>query len=172
MDLRSRANSQQYSSIYKDERPKIEDMKDLTVRRVLKDNKVPGTRERAVRGRQKRQPWRRGCCRSLGRGPGCAVSSQVLDWTRGAWKGGISQIEKENRDTQGLVRELSVVAEAPGAPPPSAPGLWVGDKQHRSHGAHLRSGCMRARRLANGAHTWNPGGAPTPETSEIIWRWG
>ena len=56
-------------------------MKDLTVRRVLKDNKVPGNRDRAVQGLQRRQPWRRGCCRSPGRGPGCAVSSQVLDWT-------------------------------------------------------------------------------------------
>ena len=42
-DLRSRANSQQYSSIYKDWRPKIEELKDQTVRRVFKDNKVPGT---------------------------------------------------------------------------------------------------------------------------------
>ena len=61
-------------------------MEDLTVRRVLKDNKVPGTRDRVVQGQQKHQPWRRGCCRSLGRGPGGAVSSQVLDWTGGLEK--------------------------------------------------------------------------------------
>ena len=61
-------------------------MKDLTVRRVLKDNKVPGNRDHAVLGLQRRQPWRRGCCRSPGRGPCCAVSSQVLDWTRGLEK--------------------------------------------------------------------------------------
>ena len=42
-DLRSRANSQRYSSIYEDWRPKMRTLKDLMVRRVLKDNKVPGT---------------------------------------------------------------------------------------------------------------------------------
>ena len=42
-DLRSRANSQQYSSIYEDWRPKIEESKDQTVRRVFKDNKIPET---------------------------------------------------------------------------------------------------------------------------------
>ena len=42
-DLRNRANSQRYYSIYEDRRPKIEDIEDLTGRRVLKDNKVPGT---------------------------------------------------------------------------------------------------------------------------------
>ena len=135
-------------------------MKDLTIRRVLKDNKVPGTRDRVVQGRQKRQPRRRGGCRSLGRGPGCAVSSQVLDWIRGACKGGISQKEKENRDIQGLVRELSVAAEAPGAPPPSAPGLRAWDKQHRSHGAHLRSGRVRAQISEQGPIHETPEGRP------------
>ena len=38
-DLRSRVNSQQYSSIYEDQRT----LKDLTVRRVIKDNNVLGT---------------------------------------------------------------------------------------------------------------------------------
>ena len=43
-DLRNRANSQRYSNIYEDRRPKIEALKDQTVRRVLKDNKVLRTR--------------------------------------------------------------------------------------------------------------------------------
>ena len=43
-DLRNRANSQWYCSIYEDlgdQRQRT--LKDVTVRRVLKDNKVPGT---------------------------------------------------------------------------------------------------------------------------------
>ena len=44
-DLRNRANSQWYSSIYEDRRPKIEDIERSAVRRVIKDNKVPGTRD-------------------------------------------------------------------------------------------------------------------------------
>ena len=42
-DLRNRANSQRYSSIYEDRRPKIEDIERSDSKRVLKDNKVPGT---------------------------------------------------------------------------------------------------------------------------------
>ena len=42
-DLRNRANSQQYSSIYEDRRPNIEDIEKSDGKRVLKDNKVPGT---------------------------------------------------------------------------------------------------------------------------------
>ena len=42
-DLRSRVNSQRHSSIHEDRRPKIEDIERSDVRRVLKDNKVPGT---------------------------------------------------------------------------------------------------------------------------------
>ena len=43
-DLRNRANSQRYSSICEDQRPKIvQDIEKSMVRRVLKDNKVPGS---------------------------------------------------------------------------------------------------------------------------------
>ena len=43
-DLRNKVNSQLYSSIYEDWRPKIErTVKNQTVKRVLQDNKVPGT---------------------------------------------------------------------------------------------------------------------------------
>ena len=42
--LRNRVNSQHYPSIYEDWRPKIvKTLKNQTVRRVLQDNKVPGT---------------------------------------------------------------------------------------------------------------------------------
>ena len=81
-DLRSRANSQQYSSIYEDRRPKIED-NERSVRRVLKDNKIPGTRAgtRATEALARAQGllqdfWERARL-------GC-VSSQVLVWTRWA----------------------------------------------------------------------------------------
>ena len=43
-------------------------LKDQMVRRVLKDNKVPRTREAEALGR-----GRRVCCRILGREPGWAV---------------------------------------------------------------------------------------------------
>ena len=82
-DLRSRANSQRYSSIYEDQRPKIEDIERSEVRRVLKDNKVPGTcaGTRAAEAPSQEQgllqdSWERARL-------GC-VSSQVLVWTRGA----------------------------------------------------------------------------------------
>ena len=75
-------NSQRYPSIYEDWRPKIED-KDLTVRRVLKDNKVPrtsaGTRAAEAPAQAQgllQDSWERARL-------GC-VSSQVLVWTRGA----------------------------------------------------------------------------------------
>ena len=78
-DLRSRENSQQYSSIYDDQRPKIEDIE----RRVLKDNKVPGTNTgtRAAESTARVQgllpdSWERARL--------SCVSSQVLVWTRGA----------------------------------------------------------------------------------------
>ena len=76
-------NSQQYSSIYEDRRPKIEDIERSEVRRVLKDNKVPGTctETRAAEALARAQgllqdSWERARL-------GC-VSSQLLVWTRGA----------------------------------------------------------------------------------------
>ena len=51
----------------------------------------------------------------------CERPGACLD--QGASIGRISQKEKENRGTQGLVRELSAAAAAPGAPPRSAAGL-------------------------------------------------
>ena len=43
--LRNKVNSQQYPSVYEDRRPKsVEDTEKQTVRRLLQDNKVPGTR--------------------------------------------------------------------------------------------------------------------------------
>ena len=71
-DLRNRVNSQQYSSIYEDRRPKIETLKDQMIRRVLKDNKIPGTGA-GTRVAEALQPRCRVCCRILGREPGWAV---------------------------------------------------------------------------------------------------
>ena len=78
-DLRNRANSQRYYSIYEDRRPKIEDIEDLTVRRVLKDNKVPGT-STGTRAAEAPSRGHRICCKIHGREPGWAgcVRGQVL----------------------------------------------------------------------------------------------
>ena len=93
-------------------------MKDLTVTRVLKDNKVPwtsaGTRAaEAPAGAQGQLQgsWERARL-------GC-VGSQVLVWTRG----GLNRKKFSKIGTQQLVRELYAAAVAAGAPPPSAPGL-------------------------------------------------
>ena len=82
-DLRNRANSQWYSSIYEDWRPKMRTLKDLMERIVHKDNKVPRTRagtrvaEAPARAQGLLQDsWERARL-------GC-VSSQVLVWTRWA----------------------------------------------------------------------------------------
>ena len=79
-DLRSRANSQRYSSIYEDWRPKIEDIERSEVRRVLKDNRVQGTSAGTTAAEAParvqgllQDSWERARL-------GC-VSSQVLVWT-------------------------------------------------------------------------------------------
>ena len=81
-NLRSRANSQQYSSIYEDKRPKIEDIERSDVRRVLKDNKVPGT---STGTREAEAPARaQGLLQdSRERARLSRVSSQVHVWTGG-----------------------------------------------------------------------------------------
>ena len=98
-------------------------MKDQIVRRVLKDNKVPGT---SMRTRAAEVP---------GQGTGSAAgflgeSQAGLCERLGAClaQGGLnrknfSKRKRENRGTQLLVRELSAAASASGAPPPSALGL-------------------------------------------------
>ena len=58
-------------------------LKDLTVRRVLKDNKVPGTR--AGTRAAEAPAWAQGLLQdSWERARLGCVSSQVLVWTRGA----------------------------------------------------------------------------------------
>ena len=83
-DLRSRANSQQYSSIYEDQRPKIEGIERSDAKKsAKKENKVPGTRAgtRAAEAPPQVQglpqdSWERARL-------GC-VRGQVLVCTRGA----------------------------------------------------------------------------------------
>ena len=82
-DLRNRENSQCYSSIYEDQRPKIEDIERLKVRRVLKDNKVAGTC--AGTREAEAQAWAQGLLKdSRERARLGCVRGQVLVWTRGA----------------------------------------------------------------------------------------
>ena len=75
-DLRNRANSQWYSSIYEDRRPKIvEDIEKSDSKKhriVLKDNKVLGT-SMGNRAAEVPRPGHRVCCKILGREPGWAV---------------------------------------------------------------------------------------------------
>ena len=90
---------------------------------MLKDNKVAGTSV-GTRAAAEALAMVQGLLQdSWERARLSCVSSHVLVWTRGAWIGRISQKGKENRGTQGLVRELSAAASASGAPPPSALGL-------------------------------------------------
>ena len=81
-DLRDRANSQRYSSIYEDRRPKIEDTERSDGKKSAKDNKVPGTcaGTRAAEAPARAQgllqdSWHRARL--------SCMSSQVLAWTRG-----------------------------------------------------------------------------------------
>ena len=82
-DLRNRANSQRYSSICEDQRPKIvQDIEKSMVRRVLKDNKVPGA-STGTRVAEAHCWGRRVCCRILGTARLGCVRGQVLVWTGG-----------------------------------------------------------------------------------------
>ena len=99
-------------------------LKDQMVRRVLKDNKVPGTSTgtRAAEAPPARaqgllqDSWERARL-------GC-VSSQVFVWTRGGLnRKNFSKRKRENRGTQRLFRELSAAAVASCSPTPSAPDL-------------------------------------------------
>ena len=81
-DLRSTAKTQQYSSIYEDQRPKIEDIEKSDSKKSAKDNNVPGTCAgiRAAEAPAQAQgllqdSWERARL--------SCVSSQVLVWTRG-----------------------------------------------------------------------------------------
>ena len=90
--------------------------------RVLKNNKVPGT---SLGTRAAEAPgWAEGLLQdSWERARLGCVCSQVLVWTRGLNRKNFSKRKRENRGTQGLVRELSAAAAASGTPPPSASGL-------------------------------------------------
>ena len=89
---------------------------------MLKDNKVPGTSAgtRAAEALAQAQgllqdSWesQAGLCEQ----PGACLDQGGLN------RKNFSKRKKENRGTQGLVREFSAAATASGAPPPSAPGL-------------------------------------------------
>ena len=98
-------------------------LKDLMVRRVIKNNKVPGT---SAGNRAAESP-----CRGAGSAVEFLGESQAgLCERPGACldQGGLnrknfSKRKSENRGTQWLVRELSTAAVASCAPTLSAPGL-------------------------------------------------
>ena len=123
-DLRNRANRQWYSSIYEDQRPKIvEDIENKTVRRVFKDNKVPGT---STGTRAAETPgWGTGSAAGfLGESQAgiCDRPGACLD-QGGLNKRNFLKRKRENRGTQWLYRELSAEAVASCAPTLLAPGL-------------------------------------------------
>ena len=112
-------NSQQYSTIYEDWRPKIEGIEDQTVRRGLKENKVPGT---SAGTRVAEAPsWGTGsdtgflgeCQPGLSERPGASLDQGGLNSRN------FSKRKRENRGTQRLFRELSTAALASCAPTPS-----------------------------------------------------
>ena len=93
------------------------------VRRVLKDNKVPGT---SVGTRVAEIPlWEQGLLQdSWERGRLGCVRGQVLIWHgRGLNRKNFSKRKRENKGTQQLFREFSTAAMASCSPTPSAPGL-------------------------------------------------
>ena len=90
-------NSQRYSSIYEDRRPKIEDIETSDSKKCLRTIRSLGPTGGPGRLKPPAQvqgllqdSWERARL-------GC-VSSQVLVWTRGASVGRISQKEKEKRE--------------------------------------------------------------------------
>ena len=98
-------------------------LKDLTVRRVLKDNKVPGTSSR-TRVAEAPGPGAGSTTGFLGESQAglCERPGACLD------QGGLNRKnflkrKRENRGTQWLFRELSAGSMASCAPTPSAPGL-------------------------------------------------
>ena len=101
------------------------------VRRVLKDNKVHGI-STGNRAAEAPVPGTGSAAEFLGESQAglCERPGACLD------QGGLNRKnfskrkkKRENRGTQRLVRELSAVATASDAPPPSAPGLCTRDKQ-------------------------------------------
>ena len=98
-------------------------LKDLMVRRVLKDNKVPGT-NKGTRAAEAPGPGTRCAAGFLQESQAglCERPGACLD------QGGLNRknflkSKGGNRGTQQLVRELSPAASTSGAPPSSAPGL-------------------------------------------------
>ena len=98
-------------------------LKDQTVRRVLKDNEVPGT-STGTRAAEIPGPDTGAAAGFLGESQAglCERPGACLD------QGGLNRKNflkrnRENRGTQRLVRELSTAAAASGTPPLSAPGL-------------------------------------------------
>ena len=93
------------------------------VRRVLKDNKVPGT-SAGTRAAEAPGLGAGAAAGFLGESQAglCEQPGACLD-QGGLNRKDFSKRKRENRGTQGLVRELSAAATASGAPPPSAPGL-------------------------------------------------
>ena len=96
-------------------------MKDLTVRRVLKDNKVPGTSpgtraaEAPNSGTGSAAGFLGESQTGLGERPGACLDKWGLN------RKNFSKRKRENRGTQRLVRELSAAAVASCAPTRSAP---------------------------------------------------
>ena len=93
------------------------------VRRVLKDNKVPGTCM-GTRAAEDPGPGAGSAAGFLGESQAglCERPGACLD-QGGFNRKNFSKRKRENRGTQQLVRELSAAATASGTPPPSAPGL-------------------------------------------------
>ena len=135
-------------------------LKDLMVRRVIKNNKVPGT---SAGNRAAESPcWGTGSAvEFLGESQAglCERPGACLD-QGGLNRKNFSKRKRENRGTQWLVRELSARSLASGTHPPSAPGLWTWDKLPSLNWSPV------ARTQISGleAHTWNPSWPPTPET--------
>ena len=92
------------------------------VRRVLKDNKVPGT-SAGTRVAEALALGAGSAAGFLGENQVelCEQPGACLD-QGGLNRKNFSKRKRKNRGTQGLVRELSTAAAVSGAPPPSAPG--------------------------------------------------
>ena len=142
-------------------------LKDLKVRRVLKDNKVPGI-SAGTRAAETPNLGAGSAAGFLGQSqaglceqPGACLDQGILNSRN------FSKRKRENRGTQRRFRQLSSAAVASCAPTPSDPGLWTQDKQCQP----TPEAQLAPTQISGlGAHMWNPGWAHDLISNPAAWE--